>query len=47
MDDARAAAVELAADGDVRILARGRALDPGQPLRGPIRIALVDSDGTR
>ncbi|UDY35138.1 DUF3253 domain-containing protein [Dermatobacter hominis] len=47
MDAARAAAVELAADGEVRILARGRALDPAEPLRGPVRIGLVGQEGRR
>jgi hypothetical protein len=38
MDDARALARELARAGDVKILQRGRVLDPDGPWRGPIRI---------
>ena len=42
MVTARAAAAELARTGEVRILARGRELDPSVPFRGPVRIALAD-----
>ncbi len=42
MVTARAAAAELARAGEVRILARGRELDPSGTFRGPVRIALAD-----
>jgi hypothetical protein len=34
----RTIALTLAGDGDVEILQRGAVVDPGQPVRGPIRI---------
>jgi hypothetical protein len=38
MDDARAAARELARDGEVEITQRGEVVDPNAHWRGPIRI---------
>jgi len=38
MDDARAAARDLARSGDVEITQRGKVLDPDATWRGPIRI---------
>ena len=38
MDDARAAARELARRGDVEITQKGEVLDPDATWRGPVRI---------
>jgi hypothetical protein len=38
MDDARAAARDLARNGDVEITQKGEVLDPDATWRGPIRI---------
>lgn len=38
MDDARAAARELARSGDVEVMQHGEVLDPDAQWRGPIRI---------
>lgn len=42
MDDARAAARDLARSGAVEISQKGEALDPDADWRGPIRIRIVE-----